>query len=68
MFFCPKADDQVVTLDTFQKMTRKIIDEIHDQLRDPFYEIYHYVVMGSHYFIKIFIILLKNYQMCLKLK
>ena len=29
--FCPKADDQVAP-DTFQKMTRKIIDEIHDQL------------------------------------
>ena len=29
--FCPKADDKVAP-DTFQKMTRKIIDEIHDQL------------------------------------
>jgi radical SAM protein with 4Fe4S-binding SPASM domain len=31
--FCPKADDKVAP-DTFQKMTRKIIDEIHDQLSD----------------------------------
>ena len=29
--FCPKADDSVAP-DTHQKMTRKIIDEIHDQL------------------------------------
>tara|TARA_B100001059_G_scaffold236453_1_gene287054 strand:- start:1268 stop:2134 length:867 start_codon:yes stop_codon:yes gene_type:complete len=29
--FCPKADEKVAP-DTFQKMTRKIIDEIHDQL------------------------------------
>tara|TARA_B100000902_G_scaffold397695_1_gene462259 strand:- start:89 stop:958 length:870 start_codon:yes stop_codon:yes gene_type:complete len=29
--FCPKSDDKVAP-DTFQKMTRKIIDEIHDQL------------------------------------
>ena len=29
--FCPKADEKVAP-DTFQKMSRKIIDEIHDQL------------------------------------
>ena len=29
--FCPKVDETVAP-DTFQKMTRKIIDEIHDQL------------------------------------
>ena len=29
--FCPKSDNKVAP-DTFQKMTRKIIDEIHDQL------------------------------------
>ena len=29
--FCPKYDEKVAP-DTFQKMTRKIIDEIHDQL------------------------------------
>ena len=29
--FCPKVDEKVAP-DTFQKMTRKIIDEIHDQL------------------------------------
>ena len=29
--FCPKADEKVAP-DTHQKMTRKIIDEIHDQL------------------------------------
>ena len=29
--FCPKADEKVAP-DTYQKMTRKIIDEIHDQL------------------------------------
>ena len=29
--FCPKYDENVAP-DTFQKMTRKIIDEIHDQL------------------------------------
>ena len=29
--FCPKSDEKVAP-DTFQKMTRKIIDEIHDQL------------------------------------
>ena len=31
MFFCPKVDEKVAP-DTFQKMNRKIIDEIHDQL------------------------------------
>tara|TARA_B110000967_G_C18880571_1_gene560821 strand:+ start:95 stop:964 length:870 start_codon:yes stop_codon:yes gene_type:complete len=29
--FCPKVDEKIAP-DTFQKMTRKIIDEIHDQL------------------------------------
>jgi len=29
--FCPKSDEKVAP-DTYQKMTRKIIDEIHDQL------------------------------------
>ena len=29
--FCPKIDEKIAP-DTFQKMTRKIIDEIHDQL------------------------------------
>lgn len=29
--FCPKGDEKIAP-DTFQKMTRKIIDEIHDQL------------------------------------
>ena len=29
--FCPKIDEKVAP-DTYQKMTRKIIDEIHDQL------------------------------------
>ena len=29
--FCPKSDENVAP-DTFQKMTKKIIDEIHDQL------------------------------------
>ena len=29
--FCPKSNEKVAP-DTFQKMTRKIIDEIHDQL------------------------------------
>ena len=29
--FCPKADEKVAP-DTYQKMTKKIIDEIHDQL------------------------------------
>jgi len=29
--FCPKSDEKVAP-DTFQKMSRKIIDEIHDQL------------------------------------
>ena len=29
--FCPKVDEKVAP-DTFQKMNRKIIDEIHDQL------------------------------------
>jgi|TARA_B100001093_G_scaffold427282_1_gene421561 radical SAM protein with 4Fe4S-binding SPASM domain len=31
--FCPKVDEKIAP-DTFQKMTRKIIDEIHDQLSD----------------------------------
>ena len=31
--FCPKSDENIAP-DTFQKMTRKIIDEIHNQLRD----------------------------------
>ena len=35
--FCPKADDQVAP-DTFQKMTRKIIDEIHDQLLETHFK------------------------------
>ena len=30
--FCPKVDEKVAP-DTFQKMTRKIIDEIHDHAR-----------------------------------
>ena len=29
--FCPKSDEKVAP-DTYQKMTRKIINEIHDQL------------------------------------
>ena len=35
--FCPKADEKVAP-DTFQKMTRKIIDEIHDQLLEIHFE------------------------------
>ena len=35
--FCPKVDEKVAP-DTFQKMTRKIIDEIHDQLSDINFE------------------------------
>jgi radical SAM protein with 4Fe4S-binding SPASM domain len=31
--FCPKSDEKVAP-DTFQKMTKKIIDEIHDQLSE----------------------------------
>ena len=31
--FCPKSDENIAP-DTFQKMTRKIIDEIHNQLLD----------------------------------
>ena len=34
--FCPKSDDKVAP-DTFQKMNRKIIDEIHDQLLEIHY-------------------------------
>ena len=34
--FCPKVDDKVAP-DTFQKMNRKIIDEIHDQLLEIHY-------------------------------
>ena len=35
--FCPKVDEKIAP-DTFQKMTRKIIDEIHDQLSDINFE------------------------------
>ena len=35
--FCPKADEKVAP-DTFQKMSRKIIDEIHDQLLEIHFE------------------------------
>ena len=35
--FCPKADEKVAP-DTFQKMSRKIIDEIHDQLVEIHFE------------------------------
>ena len=35
--FCPKFDEKVAP-DTFQKMTRKIIDEIHDQLLEIHFE------------------------------
>ncbi len=35
--FCPKSDDKVAP-DTFQKMNRKIIDEIHDQLLEIHYD------------------------------
>ena len=35
--FCPKSDDKVAP-DTFQKMNRKIIDEIHDQLLGIHYD------------------------------
>ena len=35
--FCPKVDEKVAP-DTFQKMTRKIIDEIHDQLLEIHFE------------------------------
>ncbi len=35
--FCPKVDDKIAP-DTFQKMTRKIIDEIHDQLSKIHYK------------------------------
>ena len=31
VLFCPKVDEKFAP-DTFQKMNRKIIDEIHDQL------------------------------------
>lgn len=31
--FCPKVDENIAP-DTFQKMTRKLIDEIHDQLKE----------------------------------
>jgi radical SAM protein with 4Fe4S-binding SPASM domain len=35
--FCPKVDEKIAP-DTFQKMTRKIIDEIYDQLSDINFE------------------------------
>ena len=40
--------------DTFQKMTKKIIDEIHDQLLEIHFEVQSlYVAMANHYCIKI---------------
>ena len=35
--FCPKSDENVAP-DTFQKMSKKIIDEIHDQLLEIHFE------------------------------
>ena len=35
--FCPKSDEKVAP-DTFQKMNKKIIDEIHDQLLEIHFE------------------------------
>ena len=50
-------------------MTRKIIDEIHDQLLEIHLKVqYRCVVMESLYFIKILHTWLKNYQTLVMLK
>ena len=55
--FCPKSDNKVAP-DTFKKMTRKIIDEIHDQfLKFILMALFHFVGMENHYFIKIYLTL-----------
>jgi len=60
--FCPKADEKVAP-DTHQKMTRKIIDEIHDQLLEiNFKGTISLCVTVSLYYTMTFLILSKNFQ------